>query len=201
MILYSIFALILLILTVVSFHEYGHFFFARFFGVRVEIFSIGFGKVLFSRVDKHGTEWRISLFPLGGYVKMYGDNKIDHVNGEIENKDEAFESKALWKRAIIVAAGPIANYILAFFIFVIVLYSFGMTKINKEMVILDVKSGSYAEEVGILAGDIITDISIIDPIKNKIDNIMNNDYDDRNHSCRNYCNSPVHSKNFSCIQI
>ena len=106
----------LVVLTVLVFvHEWGHYWVARRTGVRVEVFSIGFGPELFGWNDKHGTRWKISAIPLGGYVKMFGEGDLGW-----EEEDEAqplpaaekavsFHHKKLWQRSAIVAAGPIAK--------------------------------------------------------------------------------------------
>lgn len=118
------FVLVLSILVFV--HEFGHYFMARLCGVRVETFSIGFGKELFGRTDKHGTRWKFALIPLGGFVKMFGDTDPasaghketvkDH--GEIrplnsEERKVAFFAKPVWQRSLIVFAGPAINFIFA----------------------------------------------------------------------------------------
>ncbi|MAJ23182.1 MAG: RIP metalloprotease RseP [Candidatus Pelagibacter sp. TMED64] len=116
----------LILLTVVVFiHEYGHYYFAKRYGVKVTDFSIGFGKEIFGWNDKSGTRWKICLIPLGGYVKFFGDRNVfsqseqnDAYNKfSKEEKDQLFVFKPLYQRSLIVAAGPIANYVLAIFIF------------------------------------------------------------------------------------
>lgn len=91
-------------------HEYGHFYVARRCGVKVERFSIGFGKAIWRKVGKDGTEYVIAMIPLGGYVKML-DERVEDVPDEL--KDQAFNRKSVWQRIAIVAAGPIANFIFA----------------------------------------------------------------------------------------
>ncbi|PIW61071.1 sigma E protease regulator RseP [Shewanella sp. CG12_big_fil_rev_8_21_14_0_65_47_15] len=91
-------------------HEYGHFYIARRCGVKVERFSIGFGKAIWRRVGKDGTEYVLAMIPLGGYVKML-DERVEDVPDEL--KDQAFNRKTVWQRIAIVAAGPIANFIFA----------------------------------------------------------------------------------------
>ena len=107
----------LFVLTVlVFFHELGHYWVARRNGVRIEVFSIGFGPEIYGFNDKAGTRWRFSIIPLGGYVKMFGENFAqDEPEQELtdEEKDVSFFHKRLGQRAAIVAAGPTANYILA----------------------------------------------------------------------------------------
>jgi len=127
--LYNLVAFALLISIVVFIHEYGHFYFARLFGVRVEKFSIGFGKVIFSRVDKLGTKWQIACIPLGGYVKMYGETDTSNTPDKSKSikHDHSFYHKALWKKMIIVIAGPIANLLSAVIILACIIYLHGIT--------------------------------------------------------------------------
>lgn len=101
----------------IFFHELGHFFFARFFGVRVEVFSIGFGPKIFKYV-KGGTEYAISIIPLGGYVKMFGDDPFSETPLSDEEKKVAFNHKSKWARFWIVFGGPLANLILAYALYV-----------------------------------------------------------------------------------
>lgn len=117
----------LLVLSILVFvHEWGHYIVARMCGVRVETFSIGFGKELFGRYDKHGTRWKFSLIPLGGYVKMFGDtdpastgHKETVGEGLLarplnpEERKVAFFAKPVWQRALIVFAGPAINFLFA----------------------------------------------------------------------------------------
>ena len=119
----------LILLTVVVFiHEYGHYYFAKKFGVGVTDFSIGFGKEIFGWKDKSGTRWKICWLPLGGYVKFFGDRnvfsqaeqeKIIKKYNEEERK-KLFILKPLYQRSIIVAAGPLANFVLAIVIFLMI---------------------------------------------------------------------------------
>src|SRR5262245_20751757 len=115
----------LFVLTVVGFiHELGHFLVARWCGVKVKAFSIGFGREIFGFYDRHGTRWRFAWIPLGGYVKFLDDENSASVPSkaalERMSADEragAFQAKPLAARAAIVAAGPIANFLLAIVIF------------------------------------------------------------------------------------
>lgn len=115
-ILWSICAFIFAMFILVGFHEFGHFIFAKKFGVKVHIFSIGFGKPLIRWLDKSGTSYQIACFPIGGYVKM-----LDEGDGEVEPSElhQAFNRQSIFKRMLIVLAGPIFNFILAFFCFFI----------------------------------------------------------------------------------
>ena len=122
---------LILILVVVFIHEYGHYYFARKYGVGVTDFSIGFGKELFGWNDKSGTRWKICGLPLGGDVKFFGDRNVfsqadqekilSKYNEEDQNK--LFVTKPLYQRSLIVAGGPLANFLLAAVIFFFI-YSF-----------------------------------------------------------------------------
>ena len=111
------------ITVVVFFHELGHFLVARWNGVKVDVFSIGFGGEIFGWYDRHGTRWRVSWVPLGGYVKFFGDAGATSASGENldtmtdEERAVSFHHKGLWQRAAVVVAGPVANFILAIVIF------------------------------------------------------------------------------------
>lgn len=110
----------------VSIHEYGHFWVARKCGVKVERFSIGFGKTLWRKYDKHGTEFVIALLPLGGYVKML-DGRVDDISEQ--DKAFAFDHKSVYQRIAIVAAGPIANFLFAIVAFYL-MFLIGMTSVK-----------------------------------------------------------------------
>lgn len=106
----------LIILSIVVFvHEYGHYWVARKNGVRVEVFSIGFGREIFGFTDKAGTRWKFSLVPLGGYVKMLGDadETSARPDAATASSNESFPGKTVWQRMAIVAAGPGANFLFA----------------------------------------------------------------------------------------
>src|SRR5215204_7022832 len=123
----------LFVLTiVVFFHELGHFLVARWNGVKVLVFSVGFGPELFGFNDKHGTRWKISAIPLGGYVKFFGDENAASVPDPAatakmtaSEKRESFHHQTVRNRSLIVAAGPIANFILAIVIFTAVFMFYG----------------------------------------------------------------------------
>jgi len=123
----SILGFILAISLLVFIHEFGHYYVAKMFGVKIEEFSIGFGKELFSKIDKAGVKWKICALPFGGYVKMYGFDHITPQNGLIPN--EAFLSKSLYAQFLIVAAGPVANYLLAILIFTTIYFFHGRVEI------------------------------------------------------------------------
>jgi regulator of sigma E protease len=157
-------AFLFVITVVVFFHELGHFSVARFFNVTVETFSIGFGRSVAKWTDKKGTEWKIGWLPLGGYVKFLGDeNGASVPDREIlarlspEQRANVFQSKPLYQRALVVAAGPIANFILAIVIFSGVLMLLGqatvLTTVGK------VTPGAPAAVAGIRSGDVITAVN------------------------------------------
>lgn len=112
--LWNLGAFIVALSILVAIHEYGHFWVARRCGVKVHRFSIGFGKILFKRTDKQGTEFAIAAIPLGGYVKML-DGRVEEVPAELQQF--AFDKKTVWQRIAIVAAGPLANFALAIIAF------------------------------------------------------------------------------------
>jgi regulator of sigma E protease len=157
-------AYIFLITVVVFFHELGHFMVARWCGVAVETFSIGFGPEIVGWNDKHGTRWKISWIPFGGYVKFLGDigaaSTPDHDLLEELPEDErtrAFPLKPLWQRAAIVAAGPFANFMLAIVIFTAMFMIFGQN--YNEPVVDGVQPGSAAAAAGIRKGDIVRSVN------------------------------------------
>lgn len=153
-----------IISIIVFIHEYGHFWVARRTGVKVEAFSIGFGPELFGWNDKKGTRWKISLMPLGGYVKMFGDigpssAPDDDTLAKMteEERKGAFHFKPLWAKAAVVAAGPMANFILAAVILVGFFTLFGRPETLPE--IGKVQEGSAAEEIGLQSGDVILSLN------------------------------------------
>jgi regulator of sigma E protease len=154
----------LFVLTVVVFiHELGHFLVARWCGVAVKVFSIGFGPEIFGFYDRHGTRWRVSWIPLGGYVKFIDDENVASAAGRKafealpeEERKRSFQGKSLAQRAAIVAAGPIANFILAIIIFAAIFSVFG-ERITAAKVDA-VAPGSAAERAGFEPGDRIVSI-------------------------------------------
>ena len=154
----------LFVLTiVVFFHELGHFYAARRCGVTVEVFSVGFGRAIASWYDKHGTQWKIGWMPLGGYVKFQGDENEASVPDReaLEKLDDGAREgtlffKPLWQRAIVVAAGPVANFILAILIFASLYTLFGQRV--TDPVVGVVAEESAAERAGMQVGDLIVAI-------------------------------------------
>jgi len=155
---------IVLILVVVFIHEYGHYYFAKKYGVGVTDFSIGFGKEIFGWNDKLGTRWKICWIPLGGYVKFFGDrNVFSQADQEKilkkynkEDRDKLFVLKPLYQRVLIVFGGPLANFLLALVIFFSI-YTF-IGKDFTPAVINEVQKDSPAMEGGLKENDIILEI-------------------------------------------
>jgi len=150
--------------VLVFFHELGHFWVARKNGVKVEVFSIGFGPELFGWNDKQATRWKVCLLPFGGYVKMFGDADAtsataDAAQSEMSDEEKAlsFHHKPLKARAAIVAAGPIANFILAAVLFA-GLYAIAGVPEKFHAAVGDVVEGSAAEEAGLQKGDLIVEL-------------------------------------------
>ena len=136
----------------VFFHELGHFLFARLFGVRVEVFSIGFGPKIFKH-KRNFTEYAISVIPLGGYVKMFGDDPFKKDEIAPEDREISFNHKGKWARFWIVMGGPLANFIFAYVIFFFLLV--GGEKVP-EIKIGAVEETSILFQKGVRPGDIIT---------------------------------------------
>lgn len=156
-----------LLMTILSFlacigplifiHELGHYFAGRWFGVKAEAFSIGFGREIFGWTDKRGTRWKIGWMPLGGYVRFKGDmNPASQPSPEwlalpAEERKQTFQAKPLWQRFIIVAAGPVTNFLFAILAFMAIFTAAGYP--TSPPVIGSVASGSSAAEAGFKAGD------------------------------------------------
>lgn len=157
----------LLVLSfLVFFHELGHYSVARMFNVAIDRFSIGFGKPIARWTDKSGTEWTFSRIPLGGYVRFLGDagaasnpdrQHLEELKSDLSQKhgqdviNDCFHFKPLWQRALIVAAGPVANFILAIFLFGLVALFYGHNEYKS--VVTMVQPGSAAEAAGVEVGD------------------------------------------------
>src|SRR5271154_6292983 len=154
----------LFVLTiVVFFHELGHFLVARWAGVKVLTFSLGFGPELVGFNDRHGTRWKISAIPLGVYVKFFGDDsEASTPSSETlasmteEERAGSFHHKKVGPRAAIVVAGPIANFILAIVIFTCLFTFFGKPSTTAR--VDQVEAGSAAAAAGFEVGDIVTAI-------------------------------------------
>ena len=156
----------IILLTVVVFvHEYGHYYFAKRYGVGVTDFSVGFGKEIFGFNDKSGTRWKFCAIPLGGYVKFFGDRNVfsqaeqDELLKKYskEDQDKLFVTKPLYQRSLIVAAGPMANFLLAIVIFALI-YIFSGKDFTPAQ-IHEVQKDSPAYSAGIKSGDLIVSIN------------------------------------------
>lgn len=149
---------ILVLSLLVFVHEMGHYLVGRWCGIRSTAFSVGFGPELIGFTDKRGTRWKLSAVPLGGYVKFFGDedasSKPDNNNlsgMSLEERSQTLGGAKLWKRAATVAAGPIANFILAIAIFAVLFGVYG--RMISDPVVSEVRDNSAAAAAGVLPGD------------------------------------------------
>lgn len=164
-ILLTVAAFLLVIGPLIFIHELGHYFAGRLFGVKAETFSIGFGRELFGWSDRRGTRWRVAALPLGGYVRFAGD--MNPASAHIptaewlalpaEERNKTFQAKPLWQRFIIVAAGPLTNFLFAILVFMAVFAVHGQSR--TPAVVAGVEAGSAAAAAGIATGDRITAIA------------------------------------------
>ncbi|ACP25120.1 zinc metallopeptidase [Sinorhizobium fredii NGR234] len=155
---YTIPTFLFLLTLLVFVHEMGHYLVGRWSGIRIVAFSVGFGPELFGWTDRHGTRWKFCAIPLGGYVKFFGDEDAastpDYRRLETirpEERARTFLGAKLWKRAATVAAGPIANFLLAIAIFAVLFSIYG--RAVADPVVAFVAPGSAAEKAGVLPGD------------------------------------------------
>jgi regulator of sigma E protease len=149
---------ILVLSLLVFVHEMGHYLVGRWCGIRSTAFSVGFGPELIGFTDKRGTRWKISAIPLGGYVKFFGDEDVsskpdsDSLSGlTLEERAQTLAGAKLWKRAATVAAGPIANFILAILIFAALFTIYG--RMISDPIVSEVRENSAAQTAGVLPGD------------------------------------------------
>ena len=159
----SLLPFLFVLTVVVFFHELGHFLVARWCGVRVLVFSVGFGPELFGFNDRHGTRWKLSAIPLGGYVKFFGDENAASLPDPAttaamteSEKRESFHHQSVARRAAIVAAGPIANFILAIVIFSAVFMVYGKQSTTAR--VDAIQPASAAAVAGFQPGDVVVDI-------------------------------------------
>ncbi len=149
----------IVVLTVIVFvHEMGHYLIARWNGIAIQTFSLGFGPELVGRTDRHGTRWRISAIPIGGYVRFLGDLNaasqpdaaaVDRIDPAL--RPHLFVNKSVWRRIAVVVAGPLANVLFTFLILYAMLVGFG--RYTVPPVIDSVVAGSVAESAGLKPGD------------------------------------------------
>lgn len=158
----TILAFVLVIGPLVFVHEMGHYLAGRLFGVKADAFSIGFGREIFGVTDKRGTRWKFGWLPLGGYVKFAGDmNAASQPDAEwlslpAEERAKTFQVKPLWQRAIIVAAGPAVNFLLAVLILMGFAVAYGDSRTTT--VVGAVEKGSAAAAIALQPGDRITSV-------------------------------------------
>jgi regulator of sigma E protease len=161
-ILWTLLSFLLVIGPLIFIHEMGHYLVGRWCGVKAETFSIGFGREIFGWSDRRGTRWKVGWLPLGGYVRFAGDmNPASTPSDEWlslppEERNLTFQSKALWQRFLIVAAGPITNLIFAVLVFCGFLVAFGEPQ--TPPVVAGVAPGSAAQAAGLRAGDRILSV-------------------------------------------
>ncbi|MBO6037012.1 MAG: RIP metalloprotease RseP [Acetobacter sp.] len=148
------FAFVLCVLVMV--HELGHYLAARWRGVHIDVFSIGFGPALVKWHDRVGTEWRLCVLPLGGYVRPHGFEDPEDATEEQKASwiaGRTFHDKSVGSRAIVILAGPLFNFILAFVIFALLASTVGKTEVRNK--VMSVIQGSAAAQAGVKPGDVI----------------------------------------------
>ncbi|MBX4868124.1 RIP metalloprotease RseP [Rhizobium bangladeshense] len=159
----NIVTFILVLSLLVFVHEMGHYLVGRWSGIRILAFSVGFGPEIFGFTDRHGTRWKLSVIPLGGYVRFFGDEDVSSKPDSDklaamskEDRARSFAGAKLWKRAATVAAGPIANFLLAIAIFTVLFTVYG--RMIADPVVAEVRPGTSAAAAGILPGDLLVAI-------------------------------------------
>ena len=159
-IIIAIIGFLVVLIPLIAIHEYGHFWAARMVGIQVEVFSIGFGNEIFAFTDRKNTRWRLAAIPFGGYVKMSGEHDI---TGRVSLDDRSslqpgdFLYASVLQRMFVVAAGPIANFLLAIVVFAVLFVSVG--KVISPAQVDVVSPDSAADQAGIIAGDQITAVN------------------------------------------
>ncbi|MGE8134821.1 RIP metalloprotease RseP [Novosphingobium subterraneum] len=161
-ILVTLLGFVLVLGPLVFIHELGHYLVGRWFGVKADVFSIGFGKEIAGWTDKRGTRWKLSALPLGGYVQFAGDmNAASQPSPEwlalpAEERNRTFQAKPLWQRALIVLAGPVTNLLFAVLILAGFTLAYGKSVVPP--VVGEVQVGSVAERAGVKVGDRVVSI-------------------------------------------
>ncbi|MEO1578928.1 MAG: site-2 protease family protein, partial [Pseudomonadota bacterium] len=162
--LFTLAAFVIALSVIVAIHEYGHYIVGRWSGIHAEVFSIGFGPVLYSRTDKRGTVWQFAALPFGGYVKFKGDADAASATSDSElvsglTPDErrmTMQGAPLWARAATVAAGPIFNFVLSVVVFSVLIMSRGVT--SDPLTVAELTPLPF-DEIGLEAGDEILSIA------------------------------------------
>ena len=161
--LVTILSFLLVIGPLIFIHELGHYYVGRWFGVKAETFSIGFGREIAGWTDKRGTRWKIGWLPLGGYVKFKGDmNPASQPSDEWltlppEERAETFQAKKLWQRFLIVAAGPVTNFLFAILLFMGIFAVIGYP--TSPAIVTGVVAGGPADRAGVAPGDRIVEMN------------------------------------------
>lgn len=179
--IWTVLAFVIALSVIVAIHEYGHYIVGRWSGIKADVFSLGFGPVIWSRMDKHGTRWQLAALPFGGYVKFAGDanaasgKDVDAMDGlSAEERRATMHGAPLWARAATVAAGPVFNFILSILVFGFVMFGQGQAKdplTIGDLVPLPVEHGlRVGDEVLSIAGrDIPKPGSSYDPLLNALE--------------------------------
>lgn len=152
-------AFVIVLGVLVFIHEFGHYLAARLVGVHVEAFSIGFGQALYTWTDRKGTVWKLAWLPLGGYVKLHGQGRPEELTDEERARripGRTFHEKAIWRRAVVIAAGPAANFVLAAVLYAGLYGALGQPVVAP--VLGEVVAGSAAASAGLKAGDRVLEI-------------------------------------------
>lgn len=158
---HTILAFLIVLSVVVFVHEMGHYLVGRWCGIGAEVFSIGFGKEIYGWTDRRGTRWRVSVLPLGGYVKFVGDSdpaSAGRIDTEMtpEDHNRSFHAARLWKRALTVAAGPVFNFILSILVFAgLAIWQGG----HSEEPVIAVVTNTVHEDLGLEVGDRVLEVA------------------------------------------
>ena len=158
--LLTLLAFVLVIGPLVFVHELGHYAAGRWFGIKADVFSIGFGREIVGWTDRRGTRWKVAWLPLGGYVKFAGDMNpagqpdADWLALPAEERRRTFQAKPVWQRAIVVAAGPVVNFVLA--ILILAGFALAYGDAQTPAVVGQAMPGTVAEQIGLRAGDRVT---------------------------------------------